>query len=396
MSKNIRCALITMAPFPLGNVSTIRYTSYLKSLLKSGVIPYVFIVSPSHMARYNSSKYGIYEGINYRYMTKVSWKKNLSFTIKVTYYIIGLFKSIYYLKKNKIDCVILYHQETFAYYFYWIVLKILSIAYVADKSEYPYGFFKMSSLKRKMEIMKLKVFDGFIVMTHELVEFYSKVHPLRQDVFHLPMTINLNRFRNVQKDDSLPSYIAVVFGIHNRDGLYESVVSYNYYRRIAKDSAYRLVLIGNYKLLPDWERINDYIKDNNLCEYIDIEGELAINEVPKVLFNAKCLLTTPNEYVSGGFPTKLGEYLLSGVPVVATLAGEIGLYLTDRENAILVPPKDYISIAKSIYLVQTDYDLALRLSRKAKELVYRVFNADMYSKSLADFLLSMIAHKRNN
>ncbi|WP_455591228.1 glycosyltransferase [Bacteroides sp.] len=394
MINNIRCALITMAPFPIGNVSTIRYTSYLKSLLRSGVTPCVFIISPSYMARHNNRKYGVYNGIYYRYMTRISWRKKLLFLIKAIYYVIGLFKSIYYLKKNKIDCVILYHQETFAYYFYWIVLKILSIAYITDKSEYPYGFSKMSSLKKNIEIIKLKVFDGFIVMTHELTNFYSRVHPLKKDVFHLPMTINLDRFAHIQKDNSFSPYIAVVFGIHNRDGLYESVVSYHYYRNIAKDIAYRLVLIGNYELLPDWTRISRYIIDNNLSDYVDIKGELPINEVPKIIFNAKCLLTTPNEYISGGFPTKLGEYLLSGVPVVATLAGEIGFYLKNKKHAMLVAPGDYVGIAESLYLLQTDSTLALKISQEAKELVYEAFNADKYAKSLTDFLLSMIEYKR--
>src|SRR5207302_1804391 len=40
------------------------------------------------------------------------------------------------------------------------------------------------------------------------------------------------------------------------------------------------------------------------------------------------------------FPTKLGEYLASGRPVVTNGIGEIPRYLKDGVNAVIVPPGD--------------------------------------------------------
>ena len=71
----LRCAVITMAPFPKGNVSTVRYTSYLKSLVKEKCYTFVLIYCPTRMAAHINNRFGIYEGINYQYATKPTWGK---------------------------------------------------------------------------------------------------------------------------------------------------------------------------------------------------------------------------------------------------------------------------------------------------------------------------------
>jgi len=390
----INCALITIAPFPIGNVSTIRYSSYLKSLCNSGIKNYVFIISPTYMARHNLSKSGVHEGIYYDYMTKIAWRRNEFFIIKVLYYILGLIKSIFYLKKYKINCVILYHQETFAYYFYWLFLKLFSITFLTDKSEYPYGYSKMSWIRKKLELIKLKVFDGFIVMTHELFDFYSRSKSKKASIFHLPMTIDLNRYSNIIDIEVNEPYIAVVFGSHNRDGLYESIITYNHYRKLAKEKSFKLVLIGDYSRLPEWETIHEYLDVNNLLAHVEIKGLLPINEVPSILKGASCLLTTPNEYISGGFPTKLGEYLLSGVPVVATSVGEISKYLTNNIHAFLLEPKDYNGLSEKIFLLQNNPSIAHKMAYEAKKLVLTTFNSDIYAESLKEFLIQNIRRKK--
>ena len=59
--------------------------------------------------------------------------------------------------------------------------------------------------------------------------------------------------------------------------------------------------------------------------------------MPKYLCNAKLLaLARPDSIqAQGGFPTKLGEYLATGRPVVVTKVGEIPDYLEDGVNAFL-------------------------------------------------------------
>lgn len=71
-----RIAVVTQAPFPVGNVSTLRYTSYLKSLSKNGAFTYVLIYCPTRMATHIKQQSGITEdGIKFRYATDITWRK---------------------------------------------------------------------------------------------------------------------------------------------------------------------------------------------------------------------------------------------------------------------------------------------------------------------------------
>ncbi len=395
--NRIRCALITMAPFPKGNVSTIRFSSYLRLVAEAGADVHIFIVSPTKMAAVNHSVEGVHDNMHYKYMTRITWRNNANpnIVVKLAYYVCGIFKSMHYLRKYKINCIILYHQDTFAYLAYWLFCKIFAVAYLTDKSELPYGYYKMSSMRQKFHRWQLKVFDGFIVMTKALEKFYAGVKAKSATTFFLPMTINQDRYMNVRKCIPEHKYIAVVFGTHNRDGLYESLVTYNHYRKlVGEGEAYRLVLIGDYDKLPVRKELDAYIEENGLADFVDIRGLLPIDEVPQILFNASCLLTTPNEYVSGGFPTKLGEYMLSGVPIVATAAGEIPMYLEHGVHVLMAKPKDYQTLAEYIYQLQSDPIMAENLAANARDLVSTVFNADTYVESLIEYMGNMIGRKR--
>lgn len=392
-SKNIRCALIFLGPFPIGNVSTIRIMSYCKALAKKDVYVKVLLISPTTEAACNNYISGIVDGVEYQYITDITWKKNNPFLgYKIYYYIVGLFKSVSYLKKDKINCLLSYHNEFVSNLFYWIVTRFMSMPFILDKTEYPSGYNSSFFLKRMYEISKLKFYDGQITITQELYYFYKKVtnKPVNK-LFLLPMTIDLERYDGIFKQSVSKPFMSVVFGTHNRDGLYDSIVAYHtYLKLIDNNNAFRLILIGDFdglcKRFPDCNKIKEYISENNINDQIDFKGLLPINEVPQILVNSSCLMTTPRNYESGGFPTKLGEYLLSRVPVVATDVGEIRNYLTHEKDILLSLPSDYLSIANNILYVQMNSLEAEKIALSAIESVKKFFNAEQYVDQLIAFI----------
>ena len=66
------------------------------------------------------------------------------------------------------------------------------------------------------------------------------------------------------------------------------------------------------------------------------------NEVPQLLMDSEVLaLDRPNSIQAQcGFPTKLGEYLLTGNPVVVTKVGDIPLFLEDGVSALLAEKRN--------------------------------------------------------
>ena len=384
MKEPIRVAVVTHAPFPKGNVSTMRFTSYLRSLAEAGYFAYVLIYCPTRMAASNIQSSGEYFGISYQYSTDITWRKYNIFN-KIKYLCKGLINSVSYLRKNSINTLILYGDNPFIVnMFYRVVSSLCHMKYLGDRSELPTIEVRHSRVRLYMYGLKQKMFDGLIVMTKELQEFYGRYYSRKSQVFLLPMTIDPHRFDSVEKQTVENKYIAVVFGTHNRDGLYESLCSYQRYRELG--GTFELKLIGNFASMPNHHTLEVLINNMPYKEDIHILGLVSNDEVPYILKNASCLLTTPNEYISGGFPTKLGEYMLSETPIVATAAGELTEYITPGEEMFLCEPGNIDEIANSILTIEKDTVYARSLATKARSTALIKFCADSYRDDLITYL----------
>jgi glycosyltransferase involved in cell wall biosynthesis len=73
------------------------------------------------------------------------------------------------------------------------------------------------------------------------------------------------------------------------------------------------------------------------------------------------------------FPTKLGEYLASGRPVVTTAVGEIERYCTDLETAFVARPDDPGAFADKMQQVLTDPERAERVGSAGRRLAEERF-----------------------
>lgn len=383
----LRIGLLTMAPFPIGNVSTLRFTSYLESLVRNGAYAKVIIYSPTTMAKHISEKQGEHKGIEFEYATRITWGKYTNNIVKFYYLIVGILNSIKILRKDRINTVILYGDNpSIVNFIVKIACILFSCRYIGDRSEYP--TVKQRSSRLKMSIYKFKnsLFDGMIVMTHELERFYSSILAKSKKTFLLPMTIDTHRFDQAILIEKKKAYIAVVFGVHNRDGLYESISAYFKYRN--QGGSYALKIIGDFERMPNKNDLLTLI-ESQVYE-VEIMGQMPITEVPDILANASCLLTTPNYYESGGFPTKLGEYMLSGVPVVATRVGELEEFVTNNYDIILAEPGNIDEISKKLLWIEKHPEEAKKTAIKAFETASHDFSADTYIPQLSEFLQNHI------
>ncbi len=349
-----------------------------------GVSVNVQIIYPENKAYEN--KTGNFEGVNYEFLGNYEDYYGGVFS-KIKNRFLGLYRIGDFIFKKRIDVVVTYHDNWLTNLYVALITKLLTIPFILDKTEYPYGYFKMSKFRRLLENFNLKLFDGFIVISNELEKFYKD---FSKNIFLLPMTIDPNRFDNIEVNSSSNNYIALTFGTHNRDNIYDSVRSYELYTRLKSDEEpYDLYLIGDFDELirnfPENQSIEKYIVDYKLSNKIFFLGKKPIHEVPQILVNAKCLLTTPLTYVSGGFPTKLGEYMLSGVPVVASNAGEISSFVKDRFDILLSKVGDNDSIASNILLIHNNPFVGKEIAENAIKTAKSKFNAATYVDEMVSF-----------
>ncbi|MEJ5104619.1 glycosyltransferase family 4 protein [Chryseobacterium sp. MYb328] len=382
----MKIILIASYYFPIQDVSSLRIHSYCKALAKKGIDIHVLMVYPAHIECPDN---GVFEGVNYSFLSDKKYY-NGNILDKLYFRFSGLYHIKKFIFNKKAEVVLSYHDNILTNLFVKLFTFLASIPFVIDKTEYPYGYFQMSRVRQLMERMNLSLFDGFIVISNTLKDFYSKIS---KNVFLLPMTIDPNRFSDVKIEKKEEKYVSLTFGVHNRDGLLDSVITFHKYLNKSQKKSFKLYLIGDYKILcenfPECLNIEKYIQENKLENYIFFLGRKPIQEVPVILAGAECLITTPTKYVSGGFPTKLGEYMLSGVPVIATKAGEISDYVTDEYDIFLCEVGDLEAMANKIVFIEDHPTEALLVGRNAINTAQIKFNADTYVDSLLEFLDSI-------
>lgn len=89
---------------------------------------------------------------------------------------------------------------------------------------------------------------------------------------------------------------------------------------------------------------------------------------------------------SGGFPTKLGEYLSTARPVLTTAVGEIPRYLRHGDTCVMVPPNDVTALGQSLLDIASGYREAQVIGARGRELVERSFAAPVQANKVVSFV----------
>lgn len=98
--------------------------------------------------------------------------------------------------------------------------------------------------------------------------------------------------------------------------------------------------------------------------------------MPQILKNATVLaLDRPDSLQAQcGFPTKLGEYLLTENPVVVTKVGDIPLFLKDGETALLAEERNPYEFSSKLLWALDHPAEAIEIGKAGAQVAMREFN----------------------
>lgn len=208
------------------------------------------------------------------------------------------------------------------------------IKVVHEKTEHPdiYSFkgFNVERYKRKVS----KV-DGLFVISTALKDYFVSLGLPKDKIEIVNMTVDSNRFIGLRKQSS-EKYIAYCgTASNNKDGVDELIKSFAIVHESHPDV--KLYIIGKSPDRDDMLGNVKLIEDLGIRDSVVFTGIISAIDMPQVLKNAAVLaLDRPDSLQAQcGFPTKLGEYLLTENPVVVTKVGDIPLFLKDGETALL-------------------------------------------------------------
>ncbi len=388
----MKIAIICKYPFPEGLAATNRIIAYSKGIIKAGGTVDLFLLIP--MDQKNSIKYsykGSFDGINYYYTAGIrKYKNRFLHGLQIIYgIIIGGFVLIKRCKKANYNSLIISSDSNCILFYYGRLGKFQGIKTIFIFDEYPTPIReklkdKVPKLKIQAYKMSLKSIDGYISISKKLIDFYNGIRP--KPALLMSIVMDFERFENVLiKEKRANKQICYVGNMQlSKDNIDNIIKAFAQISNIYSDL--ELCLYG----LPsneDRKIIESLIQELNIAEKVFIKVA-SYDEVPYILCNADILVSSqPNtKRASGGFPTKLGEYLASGVPTVMVDVGEISTYVNHMKHLFLVKAEDPTEFALMLDFVIKNYDLAKEIAYEGKKIIQTLGSNSLAGKRIINFI----------
>lgn len=281
------------------------------------------------------------------------------------------------------DCVIFLRSiDPFIALLTWSLCKPKRLKLAIERNEFPYVFFdrnknfKKFLFKRFILPWHYKLFDVLFVITDELIEFYGQYAKKDCIIQKLPMTVDFSRFEKILPHQGLP-YIFYAGSLSDKkDGVVRLIRAFEKISHISPEIC--LKIAGGSTDGKQEKKLLDIIKKTHLQDRIDLLGFIDRDDIPQYLCSAKIVvLPRPDSLQArGGFPTKLGEYLASGVPVIATRVGEIPQYLSEDEIFFISPDHIEEELTEKIEYILSNYQLAQKIAFNGKIAAKKFFSLE--------------------
>lgn len=296
---------------------------------------------------------------------------------------IKLLKEISKLKKS--NCILYVYGFGFYTVFLTAVAKVIfKLKLIREFTEHP--FFNNNSKLLSILSLRIAVWsaDKIFVISKNL-KTYLKSYT-KTSISILNMIVDSDRFeKQFFEKQRLITYVGTIET--EKDGINDLIEAFKIFKGMGTSDL-------KLRIVADTSNKARFMILRNLCEKLGVldsvifTGAKHSNEIPKMLFESILLvLPRPNNLQSKyGFPTKLGEYIASEVPTISTNVGSINQFIKDEINGFLVDPGNSVKFAEKMIRVIGNYEKAILIAKKGKELLKLAFNPDIQAKKIVSYI----------
>lgn len=361
---SLKVVFLRAYDFPYGGAAQNRALAICRGLKHSGVDVEVHQYTPAKLdIKENLLRYQRFKGIPiYNHSWKFSPMKSKKDQLLGAFY--GLKGTIMYLLKTstdtKIDYIFVNNESNIYMYMFWIVSKITKAKLGRDLNEFPKKMInnsKSTFLEKVSLKIKYRWFDVIFFISQNLESYYKKLLKKKVSTLILPVSVDTDRFHiefSVIKENTI-TYCGDLSQI--KDGVKDLIQSFSHLLLNRKEyKNYKLQLIGANKSKDYISSLHQLCKELNIEDNVIFRGYLSYKDIPLALMQSKLLvLCRPNnKQAEGGFPTKIGEYLMSKVPVCITPLGNLLEYLEDGVNAYVAKDFSKTSFSEKMFEALND------------------------------------------
>lgn len=230
-----------------------------------------------------------------------------------------------------------------------------------------------------------KLSAGIIVISSHLERKYQTLTQGTVPVHYMSISVDMDRFP--AKPAKMASIVTLLyagtFGI--KDGLPVLLDAFDWLAE--RYGNIRLVLTGK----GDRESMNRFfarLEQSPHKDRIDYKGYLDEKEYYSIVNDADipCMTRVDHAFAHAGFPFKLGEFLATGKPVIATRVSDVDRLLQHGHNAMLVQPGSSAEICEAAEFLINNPETASAIGARGREAAESFFNYKHQGRSLITFL----------
>jgi glycosyltransferase involved in cell wall biosynthesis len=377
----MKIVFVSSGLYPDGGAASNRHLAYAKGLYELGHdVEFILLIKQKWL-----DEQIIIDGVKYTQCVSGNSGLNIPKLKTLWAYIKSIKKAKkkikYILKQNPRVSMILLDTRTISLIPLIRYGKKHSIKILHERTEYPFVVSSKNLFGRINLFIYLKnvikQFDGIYVINKALVKYFYDVTNGQVPLKIINMIVDPSRFDCPQQIQSSKEKVITFCG--GLDGEKDGVpILIDSFAILSKNfPSAQLQLIGSL----------------NIQDKVILTGTIDRNEVPKYLCNsfALALARPSNKQAEGGFPTKLGEYLATGNPVVVTRVGEIGDFLTDQKNAFVSEPDSAELFAEKLGEAFTNEN-SISIGLEGKKLVYHDFHYLSQARELEKFIFEVVGN----
>ena len=372
--------------YPNSSAAVNRVHLYCKALKLEKGFPFVINLHSTFTQPQYFNYLGRHEGIPFYYSQKTVVRETrlIKRNFNKVKGVINSFIIVMRIKKHHNFKVLFYGTTVWDEFVLFIFLKLLGVSVIRECSEIPYFIksqTKLLQLHTFLLKLKLKMYGQLIVISDYLKNYYSGMFP-NENIFQIPILVDMERFDGKFPQEKrvikVISYVGAMEG--NKDGLENLIQAVALVKE--KKTSIQLDLVGSAPH-KDLLRLKNKVSTLGLNDIVNFRGKKTAKEIPFILLNSDLLvLARPdNSQAKAGFPTKLGEYLASKIPVVITITGEIPKYLKDNVSAYLAKPDDINDFAEKILFALSDAH-SPQIGERGYQIAKNNFNYQLYGAEI--------------
>lgn len=376
--------------FPIGGAYTNRVMAFAKGFVENNCNVTIMIIYPgkNNLAEIKGSMDG------FDYIVCAGLKRPKNWFVRKIIGIKGIFNSVRNLnslnKKAPVDAIMTFSQNFSQNFPLYLYTRIHKIIFIRENNEFPRmvlkrGHSQLSLLEKAFFKFVNRFYDGFVYISSNLFSFNVKMLRKQTPVEIVPIIVDKERFNflDLQRKNWI-TYCGNLFG--EKDGVKILLEAFSIIYKNHPD--YKLMLVGNSSNKIDYKDLQKFIKDKGIQSKVEFTGFVHRDKIPELLFRSSVLvLARPNNIqAKGGFPTKLGEYLATGRPILVTSVSDIPKYIKDGVNGYLAKPDSLDDFAKKLDWILSNYHEAEKVGLEGQKLTEKEFNIVYQSARVIDFI----------